>query len=328
METEHKYFTKSQMQIIDDVRRRHKHLSIRKQAELLSQNKVFAGLTADAIRMRLMRMIKSNNWDSQSDVLDIDLLNTIDEIPEGFDDDPLIHELDGDVGILCDIHAPYHSKLALLTAINELQDVNPKYLLLNGDFLDFKSLGRFGKKASEWDFNEELKVGNQILDYLGRRFSNIIYRIGNHEVWLEKYINKEAPAIANLDAVSIQSLLHLNERGIKTVGFKDTIKLGDLNIIHGHEIPAGGSINVARNKLINSFTNVLFGHHHYTDTKVYKIAFSNNFIGSWGVGCLRTLTPDWRISPLWNHGFAWVKLKNDGNFEVFNRRILNGRVTE
>jgi len=322
-----KYFNKQQLKVIDSVQSRYKHLSIRKQAELLTNNSAFADLTYEAIRSRLMKLAKH---DYQFNVVEVDedIFESIDDIPEGNDEDPLIYEVDGDAGVLCDVHAPYHSKHALMTAISVLQDVNLKYIILNGDFLDFKSLGRFGKKVSEWDLNEEIKVGNKILDYLCNRFSNIIYRIGNHEVWLEKYINKEAPAFANLEALAIQNLLHFKERGIRVVGFKDTIKIGDLNIIHGHEIPAGGSINAARNKLIHSFTNLLFGHHHYTSNIVSNVAFSNKFIGVWGVGCLRNLHPEWRISPQWNHGFAWVKLLKNGDFEVFNRRIMNGRVIE
>ncbi len=327
MENSEKYFNKQQLKVIDSVQSRYKNLSIRKQAEILTNNSAFADLSYESIRYRLMRLVRQG-YQNQVTELDEDIFEVVDDIPEGYDEDPLIYEVDGDAGVLCDVHAPYHSKQALMTAVNVLQDVNPKYLILNGDFLDFKSLGRFGKKVSEWDLNEEIKVGNKILDYLCNRFSNIIYRIGNHEVWLEKYINKEAPAFANLEAISIQNLLHFRERGIKVVGFKDTIKIGDLNVIHGHEIPVGGSIHAARNKLINSFTNLLFGHHHYTDNKVYKVAFSEQYIGSWGVGCLRNLTPDWRISPLWNHGFAWVKLRNNGDFEVYNRRIMNGRVIE
>lgn len=327
MKDSEKYFNKQQQKVIASIQSRYKNLSIRKQAEILSNNSAFADLTYEAIRSRLMRLMRQG-YQAPIAGYDEEIFEIVDDIPEGFAEEPLIYELDEDVGILCDIHAPYHSKLALMTAVNVLQDVNPKYIILNGDFLDFKSLGRFNKKVSEWDLNEEIKVGNKILDYLCNRFSNIIYRIGNHEVWLEKYINKEAPAFANLEAISIQNLLHFRERGVKVVGFQDTIKIGDLNIIHGHEIPAGGSINAARNKLINSFTNILFGHHHYTDNKVYKVAFSERYIGSWGVGCLRNLTPDWRISPLWNHGFAWVKLHNNGEFEVFNRRIMNGRVFE
>lgn len=328
METKEKYFNKQQLKVVDSVLTRYHDISTRKQAEILVNNGAFDGMSYDAIRVRLNRYKSNMMAQHQDNNLDEEIFEFLDELPEGFDEDPEIYQIDDSVGILCDVHAPYHSKSALLATINTLQEVNPKYLILNGDFLDFKSLARFSKKVSEWDLNEEIKVGNKILDYLCNRFSNIVYRIGNHEVWLEKYINKEAPAFANLDALAIQNLLHFKERGIKVVGFKDTIKIGDLNIIHGHEIPAGGSINAARNKLINSFTNILFGHHHYTDNKVYKVAFSDKYIGSWGVGCLRNLTPDWRISPLWNHGFAWVKLQKNGGFEVFNRRILNGKVTE
>jgi len=156
--------------------------------------------------------------------------------------------------------------------------------------------------------------------------AEIIFKAGNHEEWLDAYISTHAAAFEGL--VSLPSLLHLDDLGIKWVCDKRMIKLGKLNVFHGHEFGSGsGGANVARWLLLRSGggTASACGHFHRTDSAGGRN--SNDFLSAaWGVGCLCKLDPFWLAQNQWNHGYALVDLAKGGDFQFHNRRIIHGRI--
>ena len=60
------------------------------------------------------------------------------------------------IGILSDIHAPYHNIAALTAAIEFLKKEKVDAVLLNGDTIDFFRLSRFTKDPRKRDFKGEL----------------------------------------------------------------------------------------------------------------------------------------------------------------------------
>ena len=60
------------------------------------------------------------------------------------------------VGILSDVHLPYHNLTALTTAISYLKKEKVDALLLNGDTLDCHQLSRFIRDPKKRDFKYEL----------------------------------------------------------------------------------------------------------------------------------------------------------------------------
>ena len=44
------------------------------------------------------------------------------------------------------------------------------------------------------------------------------------------------------------------------------------------------------------------------------------------MGCLSELTPMYRPINKYNHGFGFVVLKKNGDFTVFNKRVVDGNV--
>jgi len=77
--------------------------------------------------------------------------------------------------------------------------------------------------------------------------------------------------------------------------------------------------------LLRSFVNLVMGHWHTTQEYIQKRA-NGELMGAWSVGCLRTLNP--RFQPLnrWNHGLAEIDYSPNGQFQVWNLKIQNGRV--
>jgi hypothetical protein len=58
---------------------------------------------------------------------------------------PHVLEVVGRVGILSDVHVPYHDEVAVLAAVHHLAELGLDALLLNGDIGDFYALSRWIK---------------------------------------------------------------------------------------------------------------------------------------------------------------------------------------
>jgi len=87
------------------------------------------------------------------------------------------------VGILSDVHIPYHDEQALAAAVAYLRKRKPDVLLLNGDFADFYTISRYTKNPKKRNFKQEVKLLREGLAWLRSQFasSRIIYKLGNHD---------------------------------------------------------------------------------------------------------------------------------------------------
>lgn len=113
-------------------------------------------------------------------------------------------------GVINDLHIPYHDHRAVMLAIDIMEDQDVDVLVLNGDIADFGNISRHGKKTPDLNcaLEDEFYALNNFFDMIRKRFINridakhprgrkVIYRLGNHEVWLDIYISENCPAFWN-----------------------------------------------------------------------------------------------------------------------------------
>lgn len=83
-------------------------------------------------------------------------------------------------------------------------------------------------------------------------------------------------------------------------------------------------MNPARWLYLRAGSTAMCGHFHRS-SEHHERVLSQKTHGVWSVGCACYLHP--RYSPLnqWNHGFAFVRVEQDGWFQVENRRVIEGR---
>ena len=234
------------------------------------------------------------------------------------------------LGILSDIHIPYHSIEALTAALNYLKKEKVDGILLDGDLIDFYGLSRFMKDPRKRSVSHELKACNDFLDVLQKSFpaAKIIYKLGNHCVRFEHYMMHKAPELLGIPEFQLSNLLRLNERGIELVGDKTIIKANKLNIIHGHEF--GGSVfspvNIARGLFLKGKVSAIQGHNHQCSEHT-EPNMDGEITTTWSLGCLCELHPEYLPINRWSHGFAVVDLHENGSdYEVTNKRIYKGKV--
>ena len=228
------------------------------------------------------------------------------------------------IGIISDVHIPYHSETACAAAVGALKKESIDTLLINGDFADFYQVSKHQRDPNHRRFSEELKSVVEGLEWLRHEFpkKRIVYKYGNHEERWDHFIWNRAPEIYDLANVRIDELTQCKRLGIETVGDQRPIMLGKLPVLHGHELGKSifSPVNPARGAFLRTHHTVLVGHSHQTsghaDTDMFH---SETFV--WSTGCLCDLTPEYAKVNRWNHGFALVEVANDKSFNVANKRI-------
>jgi len=235
----------------------------------------------------------------------------------------------GKIGILSDIHCPYHDDVALRAAVDHLHEHKIDALLLNGDFADFYSISRHEKNPRYRNFLAEIEQVQQLLRWFRDQFPGIriVAKQGNHEERWNAWLYQHAPELSTSPIMGLDNWLALKEVDIDLVGDKRIIMAGGLPILHGHEKGNGISspVNQARGAYMRLHHTVLEGHGHRTSIHSEPDMMGKETV-CFSTGCLCDLRPQYAVLNKWNHGGAVVQVNQAGEFNVENFRIASGKV--
>ena len=253
------------------------------------------------------------------------------ELPKGDSEKKEIYYLPKDrrkVLMLSDIHIPYQSDEALFTAIEFGIDKEVDTIWLNGDTIDMYQLSRFNKDPRNRDFKYELDATRTLLKGLRDIFPKalIIMKIGNHENRWENYLRLKAPELLDMEEFRLSILLKFNELNITLLEDKQLAYCGQLPVMHYHELPLkSGGVNPARAVFLKTGHSVIGGHYHRKSEHVERV-LDGKLIKVYSTGCLCDLNPDYMPYNNWSHGFAYIEVHKDGNYVVYNKTIMDGKV--
>jgi len=232
------------------------------------------------------------------------------------------------IGVLSDIHLPYHNIDALTEAIRFLKVNKVDAVLLNGDTIDCHMLSRFMKDPKKRDFKYELDTLKNFFDVLHKVLNcKIYFKIGNHEARYEHFLYQKASEIAGIEEFEFANIIKARENGVQMIESNRYMKMNDLNGIHGHEYIGGISapVNVARGLYLRGKTSAFQGHNHSTSEHT-ETDMNGKITTTWSIGCLSELHPSYMPLNKWNHGFAMVELdKNKTDYFFHNKRIYKGK---
>ncbi|NLF01125.1 MAG: hypothetical protein GX601_09130 [Anaerolineales bacterium] len=228
--------------------------------------------------------------------------------------------------IIADLHLPYHDERALETAINYAIGAQATdFLLILGDGMDHYQLSRFGKDPRNRDFAGEVEMMRDLLGTLGAIFPQVVYKFGNHERRYDDYLRLRAPQLLNLQECELSALLDF---GGDCVGWNSTIRVGEhFTMLHGHEFGSAffNPVNPARGLFLRAKACAIGAHAHQTSHHDEPNVRGES-LSTWSVGCLCDLHPEYATLNKWNHGFALLEYKGGDDWEVENKRIVNGKV--
>ncbi len=230
--------------------------------------------------------------------------------------------------VLADLHVPYHDIEAITSTFDWAKNSGyTDFVLYNGDISDYYQLSRFEKDPRNRSFKSELDDFKALLDSTAKAFpqAQIIVKFGNHDNRLEYYLRRRAPELLGLETYIRDDYIGFKERGIFTVEHDVPIKVGKLNILHGHELQGTSTVvNPARGAYLKSIECVLIAHHHRTSQHV-ETSLLGRLDTAWSIGCLCQLHPEYARINKWNHGCAGLEFDKD-DFEIDNKRIIKGNV--
>lgn len=239
---------------------------------------------------------------------------------------PHVMDVIGQVGIISDVHVPYHDERALAAAVEHLKAEGLAGLLLNGDIADFYSISRYMKDPRQRDFKGELEAVRDFVGWIRSEFPDvpIVYKAGNHEERWDHWLWQHAPEICDDRRMSLVAWLDLEKHGVEWVQDQRPIMLGKLPVLHGHELPKGmaAPVNVARGAFLRTLSTCLVGHSHKTSNHAEADMWHHE-TACWSTGCLCDLRPDYARINRWNHGFAVVTVHKGGTFDTHNYRVMS-----
>jgi predicted phosphodiesterase len=230
------------------------------------------------------------------------------------------------IGILSDIHFPYHDLAALTCAIKHLKDQKIDCLYLAGDCFDFYAISRFERDPDKRDFKKEVEMNRDFLQKLRDIFRDIpiYFKLGNHENRYARALNNDAEEFAQLHDLQFDIFFRLDKLNITMIEDWRGMEMGDLLVLHGHELYGGGGVNPSQNLFNKTICNTLIGHVHRTSNTQKKTGFKE-FINTYSIGCLTVLSPKYMPFSMHNHGFAVVEIEN-GKSKVHNIQIKDGKI--
>lgn len=285
-----------------------------------------------AVRNAVGAIGKHNRLKSNTDTFSKDarskLERELDAVAPGIPDETDAPLLPRSIGCgerwldIADLHIPEHSKTAIETQIWHAKKNGVKNLLIMGDAIEHGRTSRHTHDPNKADPYGELKALTGFIKHMRATFKGrIVYKAGNHEVNLRRYIFEKAPELASLPCLEFSELVGFARYGIEYIDENVTISMGKLSGIHGHEYK-GGSPNFPAQWLLRKARSCAFTHHfHKSDTARGKTIMDAS-LSCWSVGCGRSLSPSWCTKNEWNWGHAIIDSHADGNFEFYNYLIL------
>lgn len=235
--------------------------------------------------------------------------------------------------ILADIHHPEICRKAFQASLSYIQRNAEKidWVVLLGDNMNCEEISRHTKgkprlrtrggwQRSLDSFNEEVL---QPIERAVRKGTKLIWVEGNHENWLEQWLD-ENPEFEG--AMSFDKGLSLTARGWRIIPQGETYQIGKAYLLHGDQI--GSGMYVAK-KLVDSYcATAIMGHVHTASmqTKVSQVKKNDKWIG-YTLPTLGTLGPKYaKGAPnAFINGFGIVEVQDNDFINVYIPIVLDGR---
>ena len=130
---------------------------------------------------------------------------------------PVAIETPGRYLIVGDLHCPYHDDATLRLILEAHANIDA--LILLGDVMDCFALSRWEPDPRERDFAREIARGRELMAFFRDYYpqQRIIYKLGNHDERLEKYLACKAPELLDVADFEMRALLRCESLNIEVV---------------------------------------------------------------------------------------------------------------
>lgn len=213
--------------------------------------------------------------------------------------------------VIPDIHVPYHDVAAIRVLCKVIKNLQPDYLIVLGDSLDFYQLSKFDKdplrKTTVSSDVQEFRHVLHKLDAACPLKTEKVFLEGNHEHRLQKWIWSNATELGSM-IPSLEAYCGFKSLGWRFFKYGDFYRLGDVLFMHGDRC----GMNVSMNMLRKYGTSVVHGHDHGAAIRY----FANAVDRMWAMNCghLSDMNQQEYLYggvADWTTGFGLVEYSND-----------------
>ena len=236
------------------------------------------------------------------------------------------------VGIVyTDAHSPEQDKASCAIVREVVKDLQPNFIVNMGDGASFESINGWNKGKPRLREGKRLQddlTGMYGLDAYLTEFApkscKKIRHIGNHENWVQFYIN-EHPELEGLGELDLKQTY--KSMGWKVIPWGDFSHIGLLYFHHGDRKGYQTKYHAAQWAL--SGKSICYGHRHDFQR------FTNELLGGddsftpnagFSIGCLGKRTPEWMDNKRnnWSNGFGVFYTRPGGYFNLYMVDIIHG----
>lgn len=221
------------------------------------------------------------------------------------------------IAVVGDYHYPFQDKRTVAIVDEFLAELQPNYLIYNGDLCDFYQVSKFSKDPArlghlQRDINlvkrmftkHELILPNTVRIMLG----------GTHEFRFEKFLWSKAAELSSLACLTIPELYQLREHNIKYIPFEQGLLINKVFLILHGEIVSIHSAYTAKRQFERNGGCGLCNHTHRGGSFYKRDRFGT--WGWWENFCVCSLNPDWIRNPNWQQGFSLIHFTDHKRFWV------------
>ena len=229
-----------------------------------------------------------------------------------------------------DLHFPHHHKKLWKNVLRFCADFKPDVFLLGGDNLNIDALDhwaldskRFRKLEGKRLTREYRGFNDRILAPLGEVLDEETRRIillGNHEQWVEHYIDKH-PQLEGF----LEVRRNLDLDGWEVYDYGLCAKVGKLYFHHGEYFNKHSAA-----KTVEVFgRNMVFGHGHTSQTFTAVSPVDAEAHAATQLPCMCSRNPHYRRnkSNAWVNGFGVFHIREDESFNLYPVIAVDGEFT-
>lgn len=196
------------------------------------------------------------------------------------------------VGVMNDIHSPFHNIPAVTASVGFLKRTGINALFLNGDVLDIHPLSYFERDPKAKRFNEELDVMKRMLEVFQKELNcKIYFKFGNHEERYDKFLLQKAHELVGVEEFELENIVK-RRFDCEVIRDKRLVIINGLPYVHGHEFGRGvfSPVNAARGLFNQAKHSAVKGDCHTTSEHT-ETDVMGKIMTTYSVGCLCDLNP-------------------------------------
>jgi len=219
--------------------------------------------------------------------------------------------------VIGDIHFPYHDPRTLRLVEQFLFQLQPDFVIYNGDLADFYQVSVFAKDPARVHMLEsDVKMVRSLFRRHREAMPNtdMVFIAGTHEYRFQKFMWSSAPELSSLTELTIPELYRLDKHNIQYIPFEQGLLInGIFLVLHGDLVSIHASYTAKR--MFEKHGGCGIMNHTHRGGSFYK----RDRFGTWGWWenfCLCDLDPDWTRNPNWVQGFSLIHFTDHKRFYV------------